>query len=447
MLTLLLINMSTLAFNIQPGKGEPTTIIVPDDYPTIQEAINAASPGDIIYVDGPNYYRESVIVNKSVSLIGKFGPGLVSFYVVANDVYIKGFYFSSEGWWPYGRCIVLHGVSGCNISNVIVSEVDEGDGIVLTNASNNVIANSWVRGFIEDGCIVFERSSNNTIFGNTIEARCAGSSIYLYDSSDNKFFHNQFSVYEARQVEVIGSSINVWDDGYPSGGNYWSDYTGVDLKSGPNQDQSGSDGIGDTPYVIDTNNRDRYPLTKPYGGPHDIGITNLTTSKTVIGQDYSLNISIKIINYGINTETFNLTMYANTSVIQSLTDIVLASRNSTTITFTWNTTGFAKGNYTISAYAEPVMGEMDTADNTLPDGWIIITIPGDCAGADPMAPPWCDGKVFWQDLLVELVGYGATPADPRWTNYYLARADFNSDNQIFWQDLLTVLVNYGKSDP
>jgi hypothetical protein len=56
--------------------------------------------------------------------------------------------------------------------------------------------------------------------------------------------------------------LNVWDDGYPSGGNYWSNYTGVDVKSGPNQDQPGSDGIGDSPHVIDANNKDNYPLTK-----------------------------------------------------------------------------------------------------------------------------------------------------------------------------------------
>jgi len=55
-------------------------------------------------------------------------------------------------------------------------------------------------------------------------------------------------------------STNVWDDDYPSGGSYWSDYNGVDVKNGPNQDQPSSDGIGDTPYVIDANNQDRYPL-------------------------------------------------------------------------------------------------------------------------------------------------------------------------------------------
>ncbi|MEM2569530.1 MAG: hypothetical protein QXT67_06305, partial [Candidatus Bathyarchaeia archaeon] len=50
----------------------------------------------------------------------------------------------------------------------------------------------------------------------------------------------------------------------PSGGNYWSDYTGADLYSGPYQNMTGSDGLGDAPYIIDADNRDRYPLMKPY---------------------------------------------------------------------------------------------------------------------------------------------------------------------------------------
>jgi len=62
-----------------------------------------------------------------------------------------------------------------------------------------------------------------------------------------------------------GGSGNVWDDGYPSGGNYWSDYNGTDMLSGPYQNESGSDGIGDAAYAIDTNNIDRYPLMNPWG--------------------------------------------------------------------------------------------------------------------------------------------------------------------------------------
>ena len=63
------------------------------------------------------------------------------------------------------------------------------------------------------------------------------------------------------------NSANVWDDGYPSGGNYWSNYAGVDVKRGPYKNETGSDGIGDTSNVIEVNNTDRYPLMAQYAIP------------------------------------------------------------------------------------------------------------------------------------------------------------------------------------
>jgi len=68
-------------------------------------------------------------------------------------------------------------------------------------------------------------------------------------------------------------SINVWDNGYPSGGNYWSDCAGVDLFSGPYQNETGCDGIGDISYVIDGNSRDNYPLMGPFN-TFDAGVWN-----------------------------------------------------------------------------------------------------------------------------------------------------------------------------
>jgi hypothetical protein len=68
----------------------------------------------------------------------------------------------------------------------------------------------------------------------------------------NNFIDNTLQVYSFE-------SLNVWDDGYPSGGNYWSDYTGTD---------GNGDGIGDTPYTIDVNNIDHYPLVNPWTPTH-----------------------------------------------------------------------------------------------------------------------------------------------------------------------------------
>ena len=131
--------------------------------------------------------------------------------------------------------------------------------IQLFSSSNCIITENN----IENGNIILFLSSNNRIFENRVVGVPDPYNKYkLYpfsidESSNNKFFHNDFIV-GTGYGEVYLDPYNIWDDGYPSGGNYWSNYRGVDEKSGPNQDQPGSDGIGDKPY-----SRDRYPFIKP----------------------------------------------------------------------------------------------------------------------------------------------------------------------------------------
>jgi peptide/nickel transport system substrate-binding protein len=173
--------------------------------------------------------------------------------------------------------------------------------------------------------------------------------------------------------------------------------------------------------------------------PHDIGIPSILT-KTVIGQGFSSNITVRIFNYGDQSETFNVTVYANTTSITTQT-VTLTSGNSTTITFTWNTTGFAKSNYTIWAYAWPVQGETHTADNTLPDGWVIVAMVGDITGPDG----WPDGKV---DMLYDIRSvaklFGVEYPDPRYNPNY----DINDDGKIdMINDIRTVAKQFGKTDP
>jgi parallel beta-helix repeat protein len=139
-------------------------------------------------------------------------------------------------------------------------------GIGLTCSFNNVILGNNISrylGYQDTWGIIFFNSSNNVISENTIANNYVG--IRLGNSSlDNGIYHNNF-IGNTKQVLLLEVGYaNVWDHGYPSGGNYWSDYTGVDEKSGAEQDQPGSDGIGDTPYFIDAYNVDRYPLMKPY---------------------------------------------------------------------------------------------------------------------------------------------------------------------------------------
>ena len=84
-----------------------------------------------------------------------------------------------------------------------------------------------------------------TVFLEQLSANYYG--IYLASSysSGNKIFHNNFEMNSIQAYVETSSLGNVWDNGYPSGGNYWSDYNGIDANH---------DGIGDVPYVIDANN-------------------------------------------------------------------------------------------------------------------------------------------------------------------------------------------------
>lgn len=154
--------------------------------------------------------------------------------------------------------ITLDGSSAYNIisGNTVTNSNDFT--IALSGSSNNTISDNTLKN--NNGyCIYLSGSSDNTISGNNI-TNSEYSGIYLHDSFSNMIFHNNL-INNQNQIYLWAANVT-WDDGYPSGGNYWSDYNGVDEYSGVNQDEPGSDGISDTPYIIDANNKDNYPLMK-----------------------------------------------------------------------------------------------------------------------------------------------------------------------------------------
>lgn len=133
------------------------------------------------------------------------------------------------------------------------------EGISLHYSQTNNIFNNVIG---ENLCGVRLRESNdNVVVGNTISlSETRG--VWLLYSFNNLLYHNSF---DNNFVQTYtGQRSNVWDDGYPLGGNYWSDYTGEDIYSGPSQNEAHYDWIGDSPYFIDENNQDNYPLIHPY---------------------------------------------------------------------------------------------------------------------------------------------------------------------------------------
>jgi len=177
-----------------------------------------------------------------------------------------------------GRGIGLHEssnitVCGNNIAN-------NSDSIYLSFSTNITVAENKITNntFGIDTYI----SSNITVSENRITNNAYGIQ-FGPSSGNNTIYHNSF-IDNDEQVSSSGV-VNAWDDGYPSGGNYWSDYTGTDSYAGPFQNGTGSDGIGDTPRVINTDNVDHYPLMKPTHSTdswsmfhHDLNHTGYSTS-------------------------------------------------------------------------------------------------------------------------------------------------------------------------
>ena len=447
------------------------------NYTMIQEAIDASETLNehTIFVKAGTYY-ENIVVNKTISLIGEnrnttiidgdhrgvIVVEVTAHYVVIADFTIRhgeyGIHLASDNntittniitrnCWGIGawlgdavrtdgnvieeNTIIENGCGICMytsyynkiIHNNISSGRSDSNGIILYNYSfRNIISKN---NFHTDGESFFSQGGEHNII--TENNFCAGS-IYLTSSYlvGDIFYHNNFL---SGGLQTGNSITNFFDNGYPSGGNYWSDYTSLDLYRGPNQNEIGSDGICDEPYIISENSTDHYPLMKPYAGLHDIGM-KVSVSKTIVAEGYNATviINITIINYGGETETFNFTSKINTTIFnQTLT---MTARNSSTLAFTWNTTGLPKDNYPISAWAESVSGEIDTADNTF-NYTVYVSIPGDVN---------VDKYVDQMDLYLIALACGTEPSNPSHSTDF----DVNCDSWIDMMDLYITALHYGE---
>jgi parallel beta-helix repeat protein len=160
------------------------------------------------------------------------------------------------------ECIGYENSYGISISGNIITG-NKGCGIEC----EYIIYSSISRNTIMSNRIGIGWTSFNNIIANNIEDNGIGL-IVNYPSS-NRIYHNNFNNNTQHVVYDWGwestPNPNTWDDGYPSGGNYWSNYTGVDANH---------DGIGDSPYIVIEDypgeppaNIDHYPLMNPYPIP------------------------------------------------------------------------------------------------------------------------------------------------------------------------------------
>lgn len=309
---LMFLSMFTL---FTPKVKASSVLRVPDDYATIQEAVNAASPGDTIWVAAGTYY-EHLIVDKPVSLIGEDrettiidGQGTYEsiIKIASSNVHISGFTLKNgPGVHMYHsdnivisnnliqnhlvHAIHVNNCSGVSVTGNRIETLQKGVisqqkctiglfhyssdnmisgntivgtrfGIDLGYSHNNVIKNNYLTANVQGTTLAY--SYNNIIKNNHLSDNHYG--IIICNSSRNVIYHNNF-INNTKQTSIYDDSFNnAWDNGYPSGGNYWSDYEGVDTDR---------DEIGDTPYTIDENNQDNYPLMHPWTPIETLIITN-----------------------------------------------------------------------------------------------------------------------------------------------------------------------------
>lgn len=164
----------------------------------------------------------------------------------------------------------------------------------------------------------------------------------------------------------------------------------------------------------------------------DVAITSIDIVRTVVGEGYSTRINVTAANQGNSVEIFNTTMYANATSI-ALQEVTLPSGDSIVFNIVWDTMGWPKGNYTISAVSDVIPGEIDITDNTLvADMEVFVTIPGDVDA---------DFDVDIYDVVKITGVYLSELGDPD----YRPNSNINGDGIIDIYDVVICTGHYGQS--
>lgn len=175
------------------------------------------------------------------------------------------------------------------------------------------------------------------------------------------------------------------------------------------------------------------PPPRPPENDHDVAIVGVSPSRVIIGEGNTLAISVTVANLGKYSEATTVSVYADTMLIDAY-PIFIAIGHTESFDFAWNSSGFAKAIYRLSAVADPVFGETEAAraNNTYDDGEVTVTIIGDVQG---------DMRVDCLDILSLGKAYLSDPEKSNWNLY----CDFNDDGRVDSYDLQLLSQNFGKT--
>jgi parallel beta-helix repeat protein len=271
--------------------------------------IHPVSSSGTIYIraDGsidPADATISTLDNVTYTLTENISSNADGIRIERDDIILDGAGHTVSGIGTVGVGIILYNRRNVTIMNLVVKAFSY-DGITLVNCSKNTIIRNEItnNGFpsqpykkISAGIRLSNSSNNNIIGNNLIENSLTG--IWLRLSSNNKIYHNNFVRNYAGPVDDACfhesypplPSICIWDNGYPSGGNYWNNnYVG---------DDSNSDGIGDGSYTINLYNIDYDPLMGKF---YDFNVSSEHYVQAIC------NSSISNFQYNGDAINFNVT--------------------------------------------------------------------------------------------------------------------------------------------
>lgn len=317
---------------------------------------------------------------------------------------------------------------------------DNGLGIIAFGSNNNKFLQNRITH--SDGQSLHLVDSNNSIVaGNDISNNSYD--ILLSRTENTTIYHNNF-IDNSNQVYLYQAVDTKWDDGYPSGGNFWSYYTDVDLFNGPNQDLLGMDGIWDHPYVVDVDNRDMYPLVKPWPTiPATVDVDpdtlNLRSRGNWITAYIELPTRYDLNNIDVSTvtleDTFSVDPNAPTQIgdhdIDGVPDLMVRFNRTQLESYIYHVLGIRYGSVTLKITGQLYDGTPFEGSDT-----IQVKFAGDVNN---------DGTINILDAaMVSAHWYPGPPIGPLG---YDSNADFNKDGSVNILDGGILSVNWGQTVP
>jgi len=433
------------------GNGYGSVVVIAASKVTIKEFTIQTGDEGILVPANENNITDNVFLNNGVGVLldtacegnmiswnkilfsttfGIYGDRCGRNTIANNNI-------SSNSW----HGIFMYASEPLILDNNCIS-LNEMDGVRFRYSSNNTITGNFVSGndngiYIysdEDpirpsGLSKYNRIENNLALNNSCGIRVghfgtdedlAGNEISqnlvahnnigldIFGSNGNIIYNNNF-VNNSKQGSIHDSFNNSWDGGYYVGGNYWSDYNGIDVSWGLYQNTTGSDGIVDFPYIVsdDPAEEDSYPFLNEDQWLMAPEVNIISPSNGVY------RLSTLPLVFTLNKPTwisYSLDGQPNITVVEDLMLINLSI-----------------GVHNITVYGNDALGNEVSSEVIF-----TVTFLGDLS---------LDGTVNIIDISIVAYSFGQSVGSEKWN----PDADLNNDYTINILDITTVAMEFGNT--